>query len=723
MLPKPYASSMLVERPGLSPVMVGRQAELDRLARLADLGPGPAIALVGGEAGVGKTRLISELCDRLPAGTQVLAGQADPGALGRPFELLLDALDSGRSGTDERLALLTDRSLATEERVAIAVEVLRDRTRLAPTVIVFDDLHWADSESVILFERLAEPGSGPILLVGTYRPDALNRRHPAAEMLPRLERRHAVTHLHLDRLSTTDVSAFLAAVFGRPPSFRVVETLHARTGGNPFFLEELLAAAGEADPDELVRQPLPWSLAEIMRSQLDDLEPKERAVLETAAVLGRRVSFDLLSAVSGFDEDELIPILRALVAAGQLVEAESDVFSFRHALAREAIESDLLGRERRRLHQAALDALRASGSDDVIAIAHHADGAGRFEEMVEAARAGAQQSLHEGATYQALQLAELGLTESCNDTHLLSLAAHAAWLAGLVDDAVGHANKWLSIARAQGDTELVASALRRLIRLRWETGDVEGMVATTDELIGLLDQLPDTKTKGNAIAAIAQSFMLRDLVPEAIEWADRGVEFGERTDDECVVVWSRAEKGSALMQIPELAASGSEMLLAVADEAERIGEWVIVARALNNRVRSDLYRPDTDDARQCLTRMRRAAERAGFDSLAGPGYWHALAEMAEWEGDMATALGYFDEGLRRERTVTAQTKTPWYLVHEAGLALEAGDIERAAAIYDTAPRGERNPPWRWGLGLHIACRRGDLTDARLHREGLVDSLA
>jgi DNA-binding NarL/FixJ family response regulator len=654
----------------------------------------------------------------------VLAGQADPGALGRPFELLLDALDSGRGSTDERLAIITDRSRPTEERVATAVAMLRDRTRLAPTVLIFDDLHWADSESVILFERLAEPGSGPILLVGTYRPDGLSRRHPAAELIPRLERRHAVSHVHLDRLSPADISDFLKAVYGRPPSFRVVETLHARTGGNPFFLEELLAAAGEGDPDELVRQPLPWSLAEIMRSQLDDLAPKEKAILETAAVLGRRVSFDLLAAVSGFEEDDLIPLLRSLVAAGLLVEVESDIFSFRHALAREAIEADLLGRERRRLHQAALDALRAAGSDDVIAIAHHADGAGRYDEMVTAAREGAERSLREGATYQALQLAELGLTEACDDTHLLGLAARAAWLAGLVHDAIDHARRWLEIARSRGDVVVEVGALRRLIRLRWEAGDVEGMVATTDEVIALLDHMPEGKAKGNAIAAVAQSFMLRDDVPKAIEWADRGVAYGEEIGDECVVVWSKAEKGSALMMIPELAATGSQLLLAVADEAERLGEWVIVARALNNRVRADLFRPDPEDARASLHRMRRAAERAGFDSLAGPGYWHALAELAEWEGDMPSALSYFEEAARRDRTSSLLKKVPWWVVHEAGLALEAGDVDRAAAVYDSsaALAAQRNFVWRWGLGLHLASRRGDVPEARRQLAGLLESL-
>src|SRR5436190_474343 len=152
-----------------------------------------------------------------------------------------------------------------------------DLAREQPTVVVFDDLHWSDAPSVELFDQLSEPGAGPRLAVGTYRPEALSRRHPVAELLPRLERRRAVTHVHLERLTTSEVSAFLAAVYGSAPSFRVVETLHARTGGNPFFLEELLSAAGGgSDPERLVSQPLPWSLGEIVRSQLDELEPDER---------------------------------------------------------------------------------------------------------------------------------------------------------------------------------------------------------------------------------------------------------------------------------------------------------------------------------------------------------------------------------------------------------------------------------------------------------------
>src|SRR6185436_5464639 len=156
-------------------------------------------------------------------GTCVLVGQADSGALGRPFELLLDAVDGKADDHADLVAEITDPAKPAEERVRAGLALVRRVTNDAPALIVFDDLHWADSESVALFERLAEPGSGPVLLVGTYRPDALHRRHPTAEMLPRLERRHAVTHIHLDRLSVLDVGSFLAAVYGREPSYRVVE--------------------------------------------------------------------------------------------------------------------------------------------------------------------------------------------------------------------------------------------------------------------------------------------------------------------------------------------------------------------------------------------------------------------------------------------------------------------------------------------------------------------
>jgi DNA-binding CsgD family transcriptional regulator len=708
-----YARRVLVGRTGLSPVMVGRAAELERLARLLASSVGTSVALIGGEPGVGKTRLVQELVARA-GGVCSLVGQADPGALGRPFELLLDAVEGLADAHADLLGDVAEAGRPLDERVRSAHELVGRIVGAGPAVVVFEDLHWADSESVALFERLAEPANRRLLLVGTYRPEALSRRHPAADLLPRLERRRTVVHLRLDRLTTGDVGVFLGAVYGRQPSYRTVETLHARTGGNPFFLEELLSAAGEADVDDLCALPLPWSLAEVVRGQLAELSPETRRVAEAAAVLGRRVTFELLATVTRCTEDELIAILRELVTDGLMVETESDVFGFRHALAREAIEGGLLGRERRRLHQAAYEALREAGSDDLSSIAHHAEGAGRHDEMVEAARRGANDSLTRGSTYQALQLAELALTEAEDDIELLALAARAAWLAGLTEDAMAHAEEWLAQAKRAGDLEAESAALRRLVRLLWESDDIPAMDAATRQVESLSARLPIGVEQGRAMATIAQSYMLREQNDAAIEWAERAEALADTLDDRALGVWARAERGSALVAVPGRFEEGEALLVEVADSARRLGEYVIVARALNNLVRAHERRPEPDAARALLLRMREAAERAGFDSLAGASYWQSMAELAEWEGDQAGALDALAEGVRRDRGYLRSGKGAWYRVHEAGLRLERGEIEQADEVRAALAPGaaETKPLWYTGLVAHIACRRGDLPAAR-----------
>src|SRR6185503_9908084 len=322
--------------------MIGRADELQRLRGLLGAGE-PQVAIVAGEPGVGKSRLIHELISLVSPNQRVLIGQADPGDLGRPFELLLDALDSVSPDAASGLqAAIADPANGPVERLRAGLDCVRAADA---AVVIFEDLHWADSESVALFERLGDL-PGPRLLVGTYRPGEVDRRNPAADLLTRLERRYPVTYVRLERLSLDDTSALLTAMTGRPPPYRAAVALQNRTGGNPFFLEELVKAAGggELDLRKLSMDPLPWNLADALRRQLDELDHTQERVIEAAAVLGRKVPFDLLAVVTGLAEDDLIEVLRELVRRDLLVEMGDDLFGFRHALAREAISDQLLGR-------------------------------------------------------------------------------------------------------------------------------------------------------------------------------------------------------------------------------------------------------------------------------------------------------------------------------------------------------------------------------------------
>lgn len=695
-------------------MMVGRATELGRLRSLLGASPVPAVALVAGEAGIGKTRLVQELVRGAPAGTLVLAGQADPGTVGRPMELFLDALGHADVSTSpECAAVARDPNRTAEERVKAGAALVRSLAGGGPGLIVFEDLHWADAESLGVFELLTEPDSGPLLVVGTYRPDGLSRRHPAADLLPRLERRHSVTHLQLERLSPAEVSMFLAAVLDRDPSFRVVDALHSRSGGNPYFLEELVASAGDLDGQALESAPLPWTVAEVVRNQVDGLDPPVRAVVAAAAVLGRRVSFDLLAAVTATDERELIDHLRAAVDSGLLVETDADVFGFHHDLAREAIESGLLGRERRRLHEAALAALRQAGSRDHVALTHHARGAAQYEEMVEEARLGAHESLHMGSTYQALQLAEAGLSEAEDDLDLLSVATGAASLAGLLDEAAEHGDRWLGFARAQHDLSQEARALSARMRVAYDLGDLPGMTAFTDALVATVDGLPNDEERARAMAFVAQSYNLRDLTDLTCEWADRAHALATALDLPDVRLAATVEKGSVLVIDASTAAAGSALLRAAAAEAEATGQHVLAARALMALVWEARHSSRVEEARDLVQRMRRHAEAAGFDSLASYARVEGLAILATADGDLDTALDLLDKGTRTDPGHALQRNRRWLAVLRAGLALEAGDLDAAAAYTEEAkPTTPRSLVGVLGLDVHVAARQGDLARAR-----------
>jgi DNA-binding CsgD family transcriptional regulator/tetratricopeptide (TPR) repeat protein len=713
--------------------MVGRSAELDRLVDLLDDGRSRSVALVAGEAGIGKTRLIQELLARVPAGVVALAGQADQTTSSKPLALFSDALNgvtgpvgSAKTGMavadDDPLALVVrDIDQPADARVAAAVELVCRLAADRPGLLVFEDIHWADAESVAVFEQLSDPSaSNRLVLVGTYRPDGLSRRHPAADLLPRLERRHSITHISLGRLSQDDVGVLLTSVYGEPPAFRLVSTLHNRTGGNPFFLEELIASSPTMPCYDLEAMPLPWTVSELVRAQVDDLDPAVRRIVASASELGRRVPFDVLSAVTQTSEDQLITLLRAAVDSGLLLEIEPDVFGFHHEIAREAIASGLLGRERRRLHEAALAALRNEGSRDHAALARHAQGAGRYDDMVDEARRGARQSLNHGSTYQALELAELGLSEADDDLDLLSIAARSASLAGLLVDAAEHGDRWLRLAREADDVSAIAAALSVRGRVAFETGDVDAMSTFADALVDVVDRLPTDEERAEAMAALAQSYMLREQLDPTVEWADKAHQLAEAHGLDRVRIAAMVEKGTMLLLDPEQGDEGKALLEAAIDEAERLNDHVLVTRATNNLVWHAVAWYDADVVRKLIEKMQRHAKAAGW--LGGSGHVQALAQLAAFEGDIDRAIAHLDEVGVIHADGWKQGRWLWGV--RAGFALETGDYEDAARFAAEAkPATSRTSSGMAGLDFHVACRLGRPAEARALLQVLLAAVA
>ncbi|SDS68931.1 regulatory protein, luxR family [Actinoplanes derwentensis] len=699
--------------------MIGRESELRRLARLASSSE-PAVAIIAGEPGIGKTRLVHELLATLPAETVVLIGQAEPGSLSRPYEVLLDAVDGRPEVDEEQLDALTDARRSPVERLHTGLSLLADLTGDAPAVIVFEDLHWADSESAALFERIADQ-RGPRLLIGTYRPEEVTRRQPVAGLLARMERRHAVSHVRLDRLTPSQTAALLAAATGAPASMRAVTALHHRTGGNPFFLEELLRALPGVDLDALVEQPLPWSLAEVLRRQVEDLEAVSLRIVEAATVLGHRIPFDLLADVTDAGEDELILVLRDLVTRGVLVESGVDEFAFRHALVREAIGSQMLGRQRRRLHEAALDVLLRGGSSDPAMVAHHACGAGRYDDMIAAARRGAALYLSIGSAYQALQLAEMGLDELPDDIELLAFAARSAWLAGLLDDAIRYGRRWRDLA---GTATERAESLYLLVRLAWELREPGEVRTLTHDIETLIAQLPPGADQARAMTAIAQSAYLTDEVDTVLLWSDRALALADEFDLPAVRLAALVEKGSMLIERSRTTAEGRRILSGLIDEAEAAGEWVLAARALHALVDGEPPTSPTEHA-AVLERMRVDAERAGFEQLSVATYYRGRARLALRTGDLNAAIEALEEGRERDRNYRRRGRwAEYHGVFLAGLYLEAGELDRVERLIADLAALPNNPPTTIpGLAFHLACRRGDLPRAEANMNEFVKALA
>jgi DNA-binding CsgD family transcriptional regulator/tetratricopeptide (TPR) repeat protein len=364
-----------------SPVLVGRDEQMAALdAAFASVRQGgPSAVLLGGEAGVGKSRLVGEFGRTAAArNARVLTGGClELGTDGLPFApftaMLRDLVhEMGADALASMLPGRTTRGLArllpelgepdtsgdpAEARARLFEEVLRVLeylTRHSPVVLVIEDAHWADRSSRDLLTFLIgnQRALSGLLIVVTYRSDELHRTHPLRPLLASLDRIAWVERIELSRLTRYDTDELVTRILGRQPASDLAEALYYRSEGNPLFVEALLCCDGE------LSQELPESLRDLLLGSVRRLPEDTQEVLRVASAGGAMTGHALLGAVSGLDDAALTRAVRPAVIANVL-HARGDGYAFRHELIREAVHEDLLPGEHGRLHSrfaAAIDA-------------------------------------------------------------------------------------------------------------------------------------------------------------------------------------------------------------------------------------------------------------------------------------------------------------------------------------------------------------------------------
>ena len=508
---------------------VGREAELARLAAAleeARQGRAPAI-VIEGESGAGKTRLLREFAARAAErGATVLFGRCvDCGDAGPPYWPIIEAL---RSLSLPHQGAGDDRSRFFEA----VLDVLEEAGRHAPVVLLVDDLHWADRSTrdllgFLLANLAGEPGP---LVVTAVRSEALLSGHPLLPLLAELRRSRRAEFLTLDRLGKGDVAAQLTSILGHAPEPELLEEIWRRSEGNPFYVEELLAAARSGHELTSTLQP-------ILSARLGALSPDARAAAGAVAAAVGPVPHRVLAEVAAMPEPALLAGLRECVDHHVLVaEARAGTYSFRHSLLREAAYAALLPGEAARLHAAYGRALAPDGAPgpavaDLAAVAWHLYAAGQAEEALPAALAAGAASEAAGgyaeAHVQYERALELSgrLSAELDRTGLAERTAEVAQLAGEPARAV----ELLDLARAGARPEDASRLQLALGRARWAAGDSDGALVAYDEAVRrLVDR--ETGEGVRVVAAAAEARMLAGRYGESRRLAEEGLALARRLE-------------------------------------------------------------------------------------------------------------------------------------------------------------------------------------------------
>ncbi|MFE9095407.1 AAA family ATPase [Streptomyces sp. NPDC007264] len=776
-----------VDTRSVSPVFVGRAAELgvlhDALARATGgrtaRAPGtagePQALLVGGEAGVGKTRLIEEFAVAAARAGAVVAlgGCVEIGADGLPFapfsaalralrRQLPEELAAAAAGQEEELArLLPELGEARrgpredEEGMArlfeLTVRLLEKVAARRTVVLALEDLHWADASTRNLLAYLVRTlRSGRLIVVATYRSDDIHRRHPLRPLLAELDRLRTVRRVELARFTRAEVERQIAGILAAEPDAAQVDDIFARSDGNAFFVEELAVAAHEGCCTGLTD-----SLRDLLLVRVEKLPETAQRVARIVAEGGSTVEHRLLAAVAGLTEDDLIETLRAAVGANILLATpDGDGYRFRHSLVREAVSDDLLPGERSRLNRRYAEVLEADPTlvpadqraTRLASYWYHAhDAAKALPAVLHAAVEARRRHAHSEqlrlleramelwdvapdpvrADLRPLDYAEAYPACGCDPAttplsylDLMAEAAVAGRLSGQRERALKITKRALRLLEEEKDPLRAAWFWVQRSRLAQHTarGDGRQELTTAQELVR---GLPPSEVHAEVLAAVANWSMVHVPGPEAVTAAERAVEYARMVGARDIELNARLTLGGLMVESGDID-TGLAEIHEVKEQAAVVGNAYVTGRVHVNL-------PSHLDG---IGRSREAVEvlRRGIEVTRKLGLRDSEAWVWGNLGESLFALGRWDEaaeaGVNAERVSNSASPRGFRAAIHAHLALSRGDLAEAGrqlvaarghfGTHDVTPQHEL-PLVR--VEIAVAASEGRLADARatLHR--------
>jgi class 3 adenylate cyclase len=565
----------------LCPTLVGRDSELSRLedALLAALRGDGGVVIVGGEAGTGKTRLVSELEARARTlGCAVVSGACSEAELSLPYLPFLEAIGNHLGTEDlerlrERLGPAADELAqlfpqmgrhavdtgdAAQAKLRLFESILlllRDASRARALLVVLEDLQWADPATRELLDYSTRRlRSTNVLVVATYRSDDLHRKHPLLPTVQGWRRSGQVDVIELESLDGDGVAGMVCAIFDESAiSDEFRDFLRERSEGNPFVLEEMLRdaldrgdifrteAGWERKP--LVEIRIPRTVRDSILQRLERLDRDDVAVMSAASVMGRSFDMTSLAAVAGVKESAVLSALEASVTA-QLIEEDGSRpghYRFRHALTREAIYEDLVTPRRQQLHSRVADALKASPGAAPVDLAHHLFMAGRNEEAVAMCVAAAGKAMEALAYHDAAELFERAapyVHDTVERGRLLCSAGDAYWNNAESETARGLLEQGILDLESAGLAIEAAGHRLLLGRCHWELLRTDRAREQFERARDVLEQAAPSEALAIAYIRLSGLAMFDNLNQASLQDAQRGAEIARLAGSDLALCWS-----------------------------------------------------------------------------------------------------------------------------------------------------------------------------------------